>query len=328
MQLKLKSIETPTYGQLILYLLLAVVLWSATYIGTFHTYGITSSELFRALSSQTNSTLIWKNIASLVLTLFNALLLRVLIGRFSFIASRTALPVITFVVLITVWEPVHAEYTSHAALTLFIGSLFQFLNMRQNPAAAEKAFLGSLLIACASLLINDLICIMPVCWLGFMFLQSLSARTFTASMLGALAPWTIYCAGIYLTQPEYDWSRLFHIYFSPGFSMDSLMIPTRIYIGVLFILFFIMLAGTYSDFLQKATSTRRNINFMLVMLTFFLLVFLSQDEFDGKLFPFIALCFSIFIANVYSLKKNNFYLGTYLVFLTVNLLFLIFNFIW
>ena len=328
MQLKLHISHHPSYGQWTVYVLLAVALWGATYAGAFHTYGMPADDWVRALAAHLHDGSVGRNVACLGLALANAVLLSLLTSRFAFVDTRTQLPAITFLLLATVWEPSHAKLESYLALLLFTGALFRLLDMRRDPAASEKAFSGSLLIACAGLLINDLMFLIPICWLGFLLLQSFSLRTWLASLMGAVAPWMLYGAGLYAFDPPVDWGGVFRLHFSFGFSLDGLMLPTKLYIGLLFVLFFITLAGTYTDFQRKSDSTRRNLNFILMILVFFLLAFLAQAEFDGTLFPFIALCFSLFISNVYSIRRTNFYAVLYLVFLGVNLLFLIFNFVW
>ena len=328
MQLKLESIHHPSYGQWAAYVLLAVVLWGATYVGAFHDYGMSVDEWGRVLAAHLHDGSIGRNVASAGLALVCTWLLGLLTSRFAFVATRTQLPAITFLLLAVVWEPSHAKLESYLALLLFVGALFQLLGMRRDPAASGQAFSGSLLIGCAGLLINDLMFLIPICWLGFLLLQSFSLRTWLASLMGAVAPWLLYCAWLYAFDPPLDADSLFRLHFSFGFSLDGLMLPTKLYIALLFVLFFITLAGTYTDFQRKSDGTRRNLNVVLMILVFFLLAFLAQAEFDGTLFPFIALCFSLFIANVYSIRRTNFYAILYLAFLVVNLLFLVFNFIW
>jgi len=324
MRINLKNIIKPTGTYLFLYILFGLLIWVATYIGAFYTKGIAFDELTAKLF---DADLLWKNAASIVLTAVNAILLLQLVNRFSFVGSRTFLPVFAFALLTAVWEPTHALYQSHMALFLFICALFQFFNTSENKFI-ESVFLGSLFVACASLWLNDLIFVIPFCLLGFIFQHRFSLRILLASFLGVLAPWFLYGIFIYIKSPVFDFQSLFYFGFSLGFSMEELQLPTKIYIGALFAVFFTALFGTYADFYKLANSTRRNINFNLVLLIYFILVFIFQQDFEGTFFPFITLCFSVFIANVFSTKRNDFYSILFLIFLGVNIAFAVYNFLW
>ncbi|WP_163629152.1 hypothetical protein [Paludibacter sp. 221] len=325
MKIELKKIVNPSIGLIFLYVIIGTLIWGITYVGAFfHCETGFNDVLFKLPDTD----FLWKNIVSFVFTVLNSILLSHLINRFSFVSSRTFLPVFIFSLLIAVWEPAHIMYQSHIALMLFIVALFQFFNMYHDRAAMEKAFLGSLLIAASSLLINDLIFVIPVCWLGFLVLRSLSYRTFLASTIGAVVPWIIYAAIRYFISPDIVFADLFNLTFSLGFSMEGLQLPTKIYIGLLLAIFLITLIGTYADFRRNGSITRKNINFILTLLIYFVVVFFFQDSFNGTVFPFIALCFAIFISNVFSTKQTNFYSILFIVFLVLNMAFVVYNFMW
>lgn len=321
--LELKKIVNPNIASMFLYVIIGIVIWVITYVGAFYTVGISFDDLLPKLS---NTELIWKNLLSFVLTILNSILLSQLVSRFSFVNTRTFLPVFVFALLIVVWEPAHLTYKSHVALFLFICALFQFFYISENKAP-EKLFLGSFLIACASLFINDLIFVIPASWIAFMLLRRFSFRLFLASLLGILVPWILYSVIVYIKTSVFDIQSLFSISFSLGFSMEELQLPTKIYIASLFVVFFISLFGTYTDFYKLANSTRKNINFILMLLVYFIVVFILQENFEGTYFPFIALCFSIFVSNVFSAKKSNFYSILFLIFLCINFAFVVYNFL-
>jgi len=323
MQLKLQRLIRPTAAYIFLYIILGIVIWAATYIGVFYTRDISLTEL---LSQPLNTDFLWENILSFVFTLLNSILLLQFINRFTFVSARTFLPIFVFALLIAVWEPAHAMYKSNAALLLFVLALFQFFSTPEH--GTEKAFLGSFLIACASLLMNEFIFIITACWLGFIIIRCFSIRVIFASILGLFVPWLLYAVVVYAISDTFDIYELFSIGFSLGFSMENLQLPTKIYIGLLFVMFLISLFGTYANFHNLTSSTRRNINFILILLIYFIIIFILQENFEGTYFPFIALCFSIFISNVFSMKTNLFLSILFLVFFCVNIVFVIYNFLW
>ncbi len=325
MQLQLRRIVSPSTGYIFLYIFLWIILWGITYLGSFYTL---SSGFDDKMFQHQDNEVVWRNLISISCGLIISILLAQLISRFSFVINRTFLPVFVFALLIAVWEPAHTMSDSFIALLLFAGALFQFLNMHQNEAAPEKSFLDSLFIGCGSLFVNDLVFLIPVCWLGFIALHSFSFRVFLASVIGAVVPWIIYGCVMYILLPEFNVPGLFHFNFSPGFSMEELQLPTQIYIGVLFILFLIILIRTYKDFYKHANATRRNLNFILILLICFIFVFILQEDFIGTFFPFIAFCFSVFISNIFSGKMTNFLSVVFIVFFVLNMVFATYNFLW
>ena len=320
MRIELKSIVKPSLAQITLYVFLGLVIWAVSYIGSFYTNGVTFDELSAKLL---DAELLWKNLLSIGLTFVNSALLFVLVNRFSFVNARTFLPTFVFALLIAVWQPSHEAFKSHIALFLFIYALFCFFDMPQTQAS-EKTFLGSLLIACAGLFSNSLILIIPVCWLGFIVLRCFSFRIFLASILGVITPFLIYSAVLYAVSPTFDFQTLFNFDFSLNFGIKELQLPTQLYIGLLFAVFIISILGTYADFYTQNNSVRRNINFILTLLVSFIVIL----NFEKTLFPFVALCFSIFSSHIFSTKKNNFYSILFLVFIFINLAFIVYNFLY
>ena len=320
MRIELKSIIKPSFAQIILYVFLGLVIWAVSYVGSFYTRDITFDELLAQLFG---AELLLKNAIGIGLTAVNAGLLFVLVNRFSFVNIRTFFPTFVFALLIAVWQPSHETFKSHIALFLFICALFCFFNMSEKEAS-EKTFLGSLLIACAGLFLNNLLLIIPVCWLGFIVLRCFSFRVFLASLLGVIAPLLIYSVVIYAVSPTFDFQSLFNFDFSLNFGIKELQLPTQLYIGLLFVVFIISILGTYADFYTQNNSIRRNINFILILLVSFVIIL----NFEKTLFPFIALCFSIFASHIFSTKKNNFYPILFRVFIFINLAFVVYNFLY
>jgi len=320
MRIELKNITKPAFAQIILYVFLGLVIWAVSYVGSFYTQGITPDQLSAQLL---DIELLWKNAISIGLTAINAGLLFVLVNQFTFVNTRTFLPTFVFALLIVVWQPLHKTFESHIALLLFICALFCFFNLSQKEAP-EKTFLGSLLITCASFFLNNLILIIPICWLGFIVLRSFSFRVFLASILGVIATLIIYFAVIYTVSPTFDIQMLFNFDFSLNFGIKELQFPTQLYIGLLFVVFIISILGTYADFYTQSNSIRRNINFILILLVSFIIIL----NFEKTLFPFIALCFSVFASHIFSTKKNNFYPILFLAFIFINLAFVVYNFLY
>ena len=323
--MNLNKIIKPSVPLRILYIVLGFAVWTVVYIGTFYERGVGFDQWSAGLF---DVSYFYKNLVSLVFTLINGALLLQLFNRFSFVNTRTFVPAFVFGLLMAVWYTSHALFLSHIALFLFICALFCFFNMSEKPTP-EKSFLGSLLIACASLLVNPLILILPACWLGFVVLRCFSFRIFLASVLGVLAVGLLYAAANYVIfAPKFfSWHDLFYLDFYLGFCIRYLQLPLQIYIGSLLVLFFITIFGTYADFHKQANNIRRNINFILILLVCFIALFAVQRDFKGTFFPFIALCFSVFASHLFSAKTSKFYTGLFFIFIIINAGFVAYLFI-
>ncbi len=320
MQPKFNYIHQPSFWHWTIYLLLGAALWGVTYVGSFRSADTSVAELSQLLADHTADS-IWQNVASYVLTLLNTWL----IVFYSLKISNTRLPAITFLLLIVVWESSHADVESHLALFLFSYALLCFLDIFNNPKAAERVFFSSLLIGSASFLFNDLLFVIPLFWVGLILLRNFSLRTFLASLMGLAAVLLIYMAvvrslnlALELPVPEFRLS----------FSSGDLMLPTILYVGSLFILALITLIGSLDNLRQKLVESRRKTGFILMLLVLFMLLFFLQVDFKAGLLPFIAMCFSLLITNSYSSRRIHLYNLIFLAFIVVNLFFVAFNFIW
>lgn len=326
--MKWDSVIRPSFGLMGAYFLMMAAVWMTAGVGAFYSVGMTWDEWWQLVGEACDWGWVWLNVAGFFLSAVSAVFMARLLDRYAFTHSRSFLPVVVFMLFMAVWEPSHMAWQSHAALVLFIGALYAFLGMYRRPTAAEEAFLGSLLVSVGSMLVNGLLLLVPLCWVGFGILRCLSLRTFLASILGVAAPWVLHIAGVYVLEGTVDVAGLWQWQFEPGFGLEELMVPTKIYIALLFFVFFVVIAGTYAGYQQQAVNTRRNVNFVLLFLLGFIAAFLFQADFSGVFFPFIALCFAVFIAHVYSYRPTRLYRVVFAVFVSLNLLFAVYNFVW
>jgi len=320
--MNLDKIVKPSILLIFLYMLLGSALWVLSFFGS------TGEKVleFNRLTGFFGTTYFFYSLLGLVLTFLNGALLLQLFNRFSFVETRTFVPAFVFGLLMATWYHSQLLFLSHIALLLFLCALFCFFNMVEKPTA-EKSFLGSFLIAIASLLVNPLILILPACWLGFFLLRSMSLRIFLASVLGVLAVYLLYASLQYVIMPEFFWNKLIDIDFQFGICILYLPLPAQIYFGLLFCILLITIFGTYANFHKQANSIRRNTNFILILLVSFVALFVLQRNFKPEFFPFIALCSAILISQLFSVKKERFYAGLFYFFILLNIAFTAYLFI-
>ena len=328
MRISLKNIITPSIPLAALLVIICCGLWLSAFFGArLALFPGQSNALIKGVQTVFIPNTLLSNLLSLIFTILNAFLLAQINNRFTIIRTRTFLPIVTFLTLISTWNETHIVNGSHATLTLFILALFYFFSMSRNRNASEQAFMGSFLISTSSILINPLIFLIPVCWIGFMMFQSFSLRTFLASVFGTLAPWILYLSARYLINPDFDFLQAFAIIPTIDLSFSAFALQDLIYSALIMIIMIICLTGMYSLTHSDAIDTRNKLNFLvLLLISVSVLSFLYMNQFVSFL-PIIALVYSLLISHPLTLKQNNFYGIIFLIFCFINIAYIISKYI-
>lgn len=323
MRISLKHLIVPSIPLAVLLVGCCYAFWGVDY---FFPLQMHSNTIYNPIAERVqnifleNSFLI--NALSGLITLLNAFLLVQLNNRFALIRTRTFLPVIIYLFLIGIWEKTHLNVSSHLALTIFILGLFNFFSMSHNKNATEQAFMGSFFVALAGLLVFPYLYLIPVCWIGFMMLRSFSLRTFLASLFGILAPWVIFLSYLYFI---HKLNILWTVFsgFNLSFSLQSLSLIELIYTGLMLIILIIAIVGIFSNSNQASIQTRNKLNFLLwlIAVTLFVAIF-SIDQLSMFL-PLLALIYALLVSHPFTLIKNKIYSTLFLVFVVLNISFVI-----
>ncbi len=316
MKISIKNIIVPSIPITILMIGSCFGLWFLGYFRDFNTHllNINISD-FKLIDFKFNT--LSTNIINIVLVIINAILLIQLNNIYTLIRTRTFLTILIFLFLMCTWSETHLLIGSHLATTFFTFSLFYFFRMYRNTQASEQSFMGSFFIGLCSLIFNPLLVLLPICWIGFIMLQSFSLRTFLASLFGFIAPWILYFATKMYIHPEHLLALNdlnFHITIKPV--IPSL--PFLVYIIALCIILVICLFGMYSKFQSDAIHTRSKLNFLFLFLLAFLLIAITFNIPFIAYLPFIALLFSVLASYTFSLNQNNFYSIIFIIFFVLN----------
>jgi len=324
MRVSLKNLVIPSIPLAVFLVVSCFVIWMTAYVGgRFSTYTTLNTSLVDSLQSVFLLNSLISNLVCISLTLLNAFMLAQINNRFTIIRTRTFLPIFIFLILISTWNQTHVMIGSMIGLTLFIFALFNFFTMSRDRKASEQAFMGSLMISAGSLLVNPLIFLIPVCWIGFMMFQSFSFRTFLASIFGVLIPWIIYLSVQYSLVPDFDITKHINIYLNIDYTFSTYALSEIIYAVAIGIIMLISIIGMYSITNSDAINTRNKLNFLfLLLLSVIVLALLFRNQFASFL-PFIALIYSILISHPLTLKQNNFYGILFVVFCLFNIVFVI-----
>lgn len=316
MQISIKSLVSPSIPQAVLLTICCFGLWGLTISSTpGQLSGATGSPIANGIQAYAGANTFFSQLLVLAIVVFNAFLVSQLNTRFTIIRTRTFLPVLIFLLLSSSWFDTHILNESHIILTLGNLSLFYFLRMVRNRNSSEEAFMGTFIIACGSIILNPFIFIIPVCWIGFMFFQSFSLRTFLASILGALAPWVLYLAVYLAITGNIDFHHILNV--TPSFSINALQtpLPKLIYAGGLIIIMGISLVGLSSLTIGDSIQTKNKLNFLILLLFSISILGLLFQSQATMLLPLLALCYSLLISHPLTLRLNNFYGILFIIFI-------------
>ena len=306
MKFSIKKIISPNMPFSILLVLTTIIVWFIVYkfVNTEPDLEVRSHLSDVVLNVFHSSFLL--TIVSLVITLFNAFLIVQINNRFTIIRTRSFIPVLIFLTVISVVSKVHQLPSSHLALTFQLGALFVFFDMFRNRQAVEQAFLGSLLVAIGSLFIEPMILFIPLCWIGFARFKSLSLRTFLASIIGGLVPWILYISIRYYFEPDFEWLKTIFSNFQIGFILLDRPLNELIFMASLTIIILVGLVGLFTNTHGDSLQSRAYLNFLFILLIFsflFSIVFINEYH---AFVPFVIMLFSILLAHPFTLKPFGF----------------------
>ncbi len=328
MKVSLKNIIVPSIPLAVILVASCFVIWLSSYFGNRFGSLPTENSLFvNFLQDFLIPNTLLSNIGSVAFALFNAFLVAQINNRYTIIKTRTFLPIFIFLLLLSSWNETHIINGSHICLTLFILSLFYILNTYRDRKSSEMAFMSSFLIGVASLIINPLIFLIPVFWFGLIILQSFSLRTFLATLFGLITPWILYFTGLYFLHQEIEFTQILTANFNLNIGDLSLSLPRIIYTGCVALILIISLFGMFSITNSDAIRTRNNLNFfilLIVSISILSVIFRNQLV---LFLPLLAFLYSMLVSYAFTLKTNNFYGILFIVFVSVNILYVVSKYI-
>lgn len=328
MKTTLKSFIIPSIPLAVLLVASTILLWFISYFTDM--VGLSRSQNY-LISQQVHLLVLPDGIlsqsAGVVCTLLNAYILAQLNNKFTFVRTRTFIPLFVFLLLMSTWTDAHLGLGANLLLTLIVLSLYFFLSAFRNNRATEESFMGSFLLSICAIFIHPLLLLIPVCWVGLIMLQSISWRILLASIFGTLTPWILYLAVKFFFSPTIDIQEFIISSFSLDIQFATIPLRTLIYISLLDLILLICLAGMYSISNSDSIYTRSKLNFLLLILISAQLFCLFFGNQLLSLLPLIAFIYAILVAHPFTLIQSKFYHILFSVFVSVNLLYIISQYI-
>jgi hypothetical protein len=165
----------------------------------------------------------------------------------------------------------------------------------------------------------------PLIWIGLILFHSFSLRNFLATIIGVVTPWMLYLVVRAYFYPDLLWLNQLLTSFDIGFSILTRPINEIAYMAVLAVLFIMGVVGLISNMNQDSMQTRAMLGFLIYFALFSFLFSMFFVHHFFVFLPFVALGFAILFSHPVTLKKGNFYAILFLVFIFVNLAFVVSN---
>lgn len=325
MKLTLKRLISPGIPLAVLLILACLSIWAFSYFNQFDSPMPEGCGLMSSLH-KTNTSDLLPLIISVVFTLVNGFLLIHLNTRYTIIRTRTFLPVLIFLLLISSWYGTHMVACSHVVLTLNVLALYLLFDMYRKPNASEQSFMSSFLIASGSLMINSSLLLIPVFWIGLAIFNSFSLRTFLASLFGAIAPWVLYSAVMYYLQPNLQWLFNIQDHFILQSALTHLPVYKIVYTAILAAIILLGIFGLFNNIQSDAVHTRAKLRFLVVLfISTAIITLLLKNQFALYL-PLLGLLYAIIVSHPFTLYRSKFYVILFIVFCIVNILYVAANY--
>jgi len=312
----LKPLIKPGIPTLILILTILLAIWIA-HLLLFPVFQESADEF-----GKMNWPLVYHLPALMILTGLNSILMRRFVLRFAIIRTKSFLPVLLFLVFITVWSGVRFDLYPHLFLTAFIIGTEFFFNMFRNRKAVEHAFLTSFIVSLLSIVEPMYVVLFPLLWIGYIVLKSMSIRVWLASLSGLAVPW------LYLN--VYYWFRgtttaiapdLMQL-LTPSLYIPSSMWPLFIYGGLTGIITLFAITSIFTKIFDDSVQTRKYIYFLVVLIVAITLFSLLYQPFAHLFLPLLAFLVSVILAHPFTLHKSELFPLLFIFLILLNIAYL------
>lgn len=242
-------------------------------------------------------------------------LLIMLNNTFALIRVRASFQSAVFLVLTAVVGPAFYPFQAgDAASASVVASLFFLFRSYRDPSAAVDHFLAASCLGLGSLAVPQLLFFLPVYWVGGYWFQSLSVKSFCASLLGAMLPyWFLFGHACWHGEPALFVAPFLDMAaFAPLFQgMDA---GRAVLLACLFVLFAVSAGHFLSWGYEDKIRTRCHLRFfVLLAFCLFLYAFL-QPQSGLCLVPVLSACVSVLAGHLFVLAhgrlSNGFFIGT------------------
>ena len=235
-------------------------------------------------------------------------------NTFGIIRMRASVQTSVFFLLVAATPPLHTFYAGNVAAAAFLPALFFLFRSYRNSQASTDLFYSFAFIGLGSLAYPQLTLFVPLFWLGAYGFQSLSVRSFCASLVGWLLPyWFLAGHAFFYGQMEllYEPFRELARFQPLSFRFQLWEVMTMACLLVLFVVSAgHCLASGYGDKIR----TRSYLYFLILVDCCLFLYALLQPVQCARLLPLLMVGVGVLAGHLFVLSHgrntNLFFIGT------------------
>lgn len=260
---------------------------------------------------------------TLVLAVFMALLVTQINNKYSFINTRSFLHTFLFLLLSTSLVTTHGNYLTYFAALLVVYSIYLFFDNYGNENGTEIAFLGFIFLGLSVFLVPEYILLLPLFWVGFYQIRSLSFRTIFASIFGFLVPWLAIYGYIYFSTNQLIYYPDFLWVFNNISLIQLKNTQSVLYAVFILVVILILLTNVASRTNREAIKTRKMLFFFQIIgFGLILLIVFFSANFRAYI-PLGLALFSVFASYTFTFQRSFFYSVLFILLCVVSIAFAI-----
>ncbi len=260
----------------------------------------------------------------LLCIMISTLLIRELSNSNSLIRIRTQLVPSIFLILTVSVPSLFESVGSYATCLCMIAFLFQLFKTYQDKKDSSNMYLAFLILGISIFINIHILFFVPIFWiLTATQLQSLSWRTWSASLLGLFTPYWVVSPWIIYTDNWHYLTRLLEplTNWHPFFDFSYFSFNEFCFLVLITVLPIVSLA----NFLHKSYEDRIRIRQLLVFFYIFFILtetfLILRPDLRELLIPILIICSSPIIAHFFALThsktSNLIFIGTIILFILV-----------
>jgi hypothetical protein len=210
------------------------------------------------------------------------------------ISERTRLPFMLFLLLISTNVKLLPIREVAVALLCLVLAIYELYGTYHSPESRGKSFNMGVLVGVASLFMPQVVCLIPLFWIGMYQLRSLNSKSFMASLAGVLVVYWFSSAWCL-------WKCDFSIFLSLYNGLtDFTLLPVDMYhqTGLIVVLILLVMAFSHikADTFNNRVRVRQMLSFLLSMIVWTFVLILLYGKDTDSLLAVIYLPVSVVIA--------------------------------
>lgn len=232
-------------------------------------------------------------------------LLIALNNAFGIIRTRASFQTVVYLLLATVLcADLYTPRAGDVVAVLFVVSLFFLFRSYRHPASSTHLFVAAACLGVGSLAVPPVLFLLPCYWIGAYTFQSLTARSFLASVVGVALPYWFLLA-------HACWHGQMELFTAPFLDLAAVRPPLEgldarrlCQWGYLFVLYAAAAGRFFAKGYEDKIRTRCFLRFF-ILVSFCLFVYLVLQPLAGEaLVPLLAVCVSILAGHLFVLSHG------------------------